>query len=97
MQVSYALVEFKDPADALKAMKLTGLQLAGKKLVIKPRRVEPKRKERDPKTTPEQSPPAAMAVEGMSLLSQQLWQLGVHVSEEEMRQIPEVSRVVLHR
>lgn len=36
-QITYALVEFQEPADALKALQTPDLTLSGKRLVIKPR------------------------------------------------------------
>lgn len=36
-EYKYALVEFCDPADALKALQIPKLSLAGKKLTIKPK------------------------------------------------------------
>ncbi len=83
--VSYAMVEFKDPSDALRALKLTGLQLEGKKLVIKPRKLEIKKAEKPRRRTP--TPDFVMKTE----LEKQLAGLDVFISEDKMKEIPEVS------
>ena len=46
MQV-YALIQFKSPADALKALQSSGLvMMDSKRLVIKPRRITPMKRKR---------------------------------------------------
>lgn len=85
-QAQYAMVEFSDPGDALKALKLSGLQVEGKKLVIKPRRLEVPKKEKKALDSSEDS--SLSTVEKLS-------QCGVNVSEERMKQIPEVGLLVV--
>ena len=84
------MVEFKNPDDAMKAVKLSGLQLGGKRLVIKPRTVQ------QPKKEVKKKPPvlqAEMEVGGESRTEREreLAELGVVISEERLRAIPEVS------
>ena len=85
LQAKYAMVEFKDPEDALKALKLTGLKLEGKKLVIKPRRVEQPQPKRERKALDLHQDA------GLALIKKNLSQCGVNISEERMKEMPQVS------
>lgn len=89
MQVKYALVEFREPENAVKALRMPNATLAGNRLVIKPRTLSSQ------KIVPK-SPRENSTSSGASRKTKpQPVDVSMHVDVSGVLQTPEVSRKCL--